>query len=136
MKRLVCLILIALSVVSCELGEGDNTQFVLGPIQEVAMASTYKVDSISQIMVTCIRPTECHIFNGFYYDVNGFNRTVAMEFAVIDSGDCLPDVNPYEYEVPLNFKPQAPGTYHFKFWNGVDQDGNDTFFEADAVVPN
>lgn len=133
MKRLVILALIAISAISCDLGEEDKTQFVLGPIQDVTMASAYKVDSVSVITIRCVRPTDCHIVNGFFYDINGFTRTVAMEFAVTDGDNCQPET--YPYEVPLNFKPTTPGTYLFRFWDGQNQDGTDHFYEAEAVVP-
>jgi hypothetical protein len=135
MKRGIFIVLAAISLVACDLGDEPNTEYELGPIEGVTMAASYRVDSTSQIMVTCIRPTDCHILNGFYYDVHGFTRTVAMQFAVVGDENCQPEEPPYPYDVPLNFRPQQPGTYHFKFWTGVDDEGNDTFIEADAFVP-
>lgn len=133
MKRIIFVFLVAITIVSCDLSNDGGTQFELGPVETVTMPATFRVDSVSQIMIGCVRPTDCHIFNGFYYDISGFTRTVAIEFAKVD-GECNVE-DYYVYDVPLNFKPREAGTYHFKFWSGIDQEGNYQYIEVDAVVP-
>lgn len=133
MRKLVLLVLAAVAFVSCDMSTGDdNTQFVLGPVQDVTMASSYKVDSISEIMVRYKRPDDAHIFQGFYYDAIGFNRVVAIQYARLDENNPAEDNE--VYEVPLRFKPTQAGTYVFKFWDGTNQDQTDHFFVAEAVV--
>lgn len=136
MKKLVLLALTVVALASCELGSGDddNTQFAVGPVHDVTMASTYKVDSISEIMVRYKRPDDSHIFQGFYYQAVDFNRVVAIEYVKLDHQN--PAVDDQIYEVPLKFKPRYAGTYVFKFWDGTNQDGTDHFFVAEAVVNN
>lgn len=132
MKRLLLVFLVAISVLSCS-AESEGTQFFISTVEEVTMASSYKVDSTSKIMIKYKRPTDCHLFNGFYYMADNFDRNVAIQFAKVDESDC--DVDETVYEIPLNFKPEVPGTYHFKFWHDRDVNGVDIYIEADAVVP-
>ncbi len=133
MKKLFFVLMIAASAISCDAVSEDNgTQYYISPIETATMASAYKVDSTSQIMIQYKRPTQCHIFNGFFYSVEGNTRTVAVEFAKLQQAECLTD--PTTYEIPLNFKPTAAGTYTFKFWSGTNSQGVDTYIEEQAIV--
>jgi hypothetical protein len=134
MKKLVLLVLMGFTAISCDLGNDDNTEYVLGPVQDVTMASAYKVDSVSEIMVRYKRPNDCHVFQGFYYSASGMTRTVAIEYAKLDYENYQDD--PTIYEVPLRFQPRYPGTYIFNFWDGTDTNGQDHFFVTEAVVNN
>jgi hypothetical protein len=134
MKKLVLVFLMAFTAISCDLGSEDRTEYVLGPVQDVTMATAYKVDSVSEIMVRYKRPNDCHLFQGFYYNAVNSTRTVAIEYAKLDNTSYQDD--PTIYEVPLRFEPRAPGTYIFRFWDGTGTDGQDHFFVAEAVVNN
>ena len=134
MKKLVLLLLAAVALISCDMGNEDSTQFVLGPVQDVTMASSYKVDSISEIMVRYKRPDDAHIFQGFYYQAIDSVRVVAIQYARLNQPN--PGIDNEVYEVPLKFKPRQAGTYVFKFWDGENQDQTDHFFVAEAVVNN
>lgn len=134
MKKL-SLLLVALTAIimtSCDPGSSEDAEYVLAPVEDVTMATSYKVDSISEIMVRYKRPDDCHIFQGYYYSVDGMTRTCAIEFVKLDRSDCQPDE--VTYQIPLRFKPQVAGTYTFRFWDGSNQDGTDHFFVAEAVV--
>ncbi|HEX9981503.1 MAG TPA: hypothetical protein VGB50_13160 [Flavobacterium sp.] len=132
MKKIAFALFAAFLMIGCDVGEDRPTVVVIGPVEDVTMASTYKVDSVSKIMIRYKRPSDCHIFNGFYYTAEDFQRNVAVQFAKLDEPNCQPDDT--EYEIPLNFKPTAAGTYTFKFWNGRETDGTDTFIETEAIV--
>lgn len=134
MKKFALLLLAAVAFASCDLDNGQNTEFVLGPVQDVTMASSYKVDSISEIMVRYKRPDDAHLFQGFYYQRLDSIRVVAIQYARLEQSNPAPDNE--VYEVPLKFKPTMPGTYVFKFWDGTNQDQTDHFFVAEAVVNN
>jgi len=134
MKKLVLLFVLATAFISCDISSGNDneTTFALGPVQDVTMASSYKVDSTSQIMIRYKRPDDAHIFQGFYYQAVGLTRTVCIQYARLDEPS--PALDNEVYEVPLNFKPSSPGTYVFKFWDGTNQDATDHFYVAEAVV--
>ena len=134
MKKLVLLFVAAVALISCDTGNEDSTQFVLGPVQDVTMPSTFKVDSVSEIMIRYKRPDDAHIFQGFYYEAVGFNRTIAIQYARLNQAN--PAADDQVYEVPLRFQPRQAGTYVFKFWDGSNQDQTDHFYVAEAVVNN
>ncbi len=135
MKKIVSLCLLVIFLSACELDNGTETQFVVGPVQYCEMPASFKVDSISTINVSYARPDNCHIFNGFYYAIEGNTRTVAIEYAKMNRNDCEVEQDP-NYTVPLNFKPRTPGTYLFRFWDGVNDDGSHHFYEVEVEVPN
>lgn len=133
MKRIVLIILIAITISSCSVGDSPDRTFFLLPVEEVTMPSSYTVGNISQIMVKYRRPTQCHIFNGFYYKVEGKVRTVGVQVVKLNQANCPSDTESL-YEVPLDFKPTATGDYTFKFWLGADDNGVDQYLVYDVEV--
>lgn len=97
------------------------------------MPTAYRVDSVTTIPVTYILPTPCHVFSNFYYNSIGNERTVAVYCIKNDPNNCNPVTN-YETTVPLNFKPKDLGTYHFRFWTGINDEGVDQYIEHEVVV--
>ena len=79
MKRIVFLILIAFTINSCSLNDEPDRDMVLLPVEEVIMPDNYSVGNISSIRIKYKRPTQCHIFDGFYYDINETTRTVILK---------------------------------------------------------
>ena len=133
MKKLALLLLIAIAISSCSVSDSGDRDFVLLPVETVTMPDTYTVGNISHILVKYKRPTQCHIFNGFYYDINENVRTVAIQTVKLNQSNC-PDDSESIYEVPLEFKPTTAGDYTFKFWTGVNDSGVDQYVEYDVVV--
>lgn len=133
MKKIALLLLFAITISSCSLSETPDRDFVLIPVEEITMPDTYVVGNISHIKIKYRRPTQCHIFNGFYYDINENVRTVAIQSVKLNQNNC-PDDSESIYEVPLEFKPTATGNYTFKFWTGVDGNGVDQYLVYDVVV--
>ena len=133
MKKLALLLLIAIAISSCSVSDSGDWDFVLLPVETVTMPDTYTVGNISHILVKYKRPTQCHIFNGFYYDINENVRTVAIQTVKLNQSNC-PDDSESIYEVPLEFKPTTAGDYTFKFWTGVNDSGVDQYVEYDVVV--
>ena len=133
MKKIALLLLIAITISSCSVNDSSDRDFVLMPVESVTMPATYTVGNISKIMIKYRRPTQCHIFNGFYYDINENVRTVAIQAVKLNQSNC-PDDSENIYEVPLDFKPTTAGEYTFKFWTGVDGNGVDQYLVYDVVV--
>ena len=134
MKQVIFILLSGLLLYSCSLDEGEpqlNLEIV--PISSVEMPTAFKVDSITEIPITYIRPTACHNFANFYYNSLGNERTVAVYCTKASSTECVPNTD-YILTVPLSFKPKTIGTYHFRFWTGVDTNGADQYIEYEAVV--
>jgi hypothetical protein len=133
MKRIVFLILIAFTINSCSLNDEPDRDMVLLPVEEVIMPDNYSVGNISPIRIKYKRPTQCHIFDGFYYDINETTRTVAIRAVKLNQSNCVDDTETL-YEIPLEFKPMVAGNYTFKFWLGSDGNGEDQYSVYEVVV--
>jgi hypothetical protein len=117
---------------SCSIGADENNQFVRLPITSVDIPMSFKKDSISNFILRYKRPTDCHIFNGVYYEAIGNERHVGINAVRLLEGNCQPE-NLTEFEVPLQFKPLETGVYVFKFITAIDAVGNETY-QTNAIL--
>ncbi|NQY05186.1 MAG: hypothetical protein HRT68_03015, partial [Flavobacteriaceae bacterium] len=80
-------------------------------------------------------PTECHVFNTFFYEENQDTRTVAI-IAYYDLDATCPAQTSDVFEETFKFKPLEQTTYLFRFWNGQDDEGLDVYteYEVQAFV--
>lgn len=133
MKKLVLFFLVAIAFSSCSLDGEPQSELVTLPIESVVMPDAYFMNEISEITVKYRRPSACHMFNGFYYDINENTRTVAISTIKLSQDNCQDEST--LFEVPLSFKPTTEGHYIFKFWNGTDINGTDVFltYEIDVL---
>ena len=133
MKKIILLLLVAITIGSCSLSDTPDRDFVLLPVESVMMPDAYTAGNICRILVKYRRPTQCHIFNVFYQDIHDNVRTVAIQAVKLNQSNCPSDTESI-YEVPLDFKPTTAGDYTFKFWTGVDANGVDQYLVYDVVV--
>lgn len=133
MKKIVFLIALGLTIISCDVTEDQTYSYEVSPVLQVTMPTAFKKDSITEIPIKYKRPTTCNLFNNFYYEATGFDRLVAVETIKVNQDNCQVDTETV-YEMPLKFKPSVLGTYHFKFWTGPDTQGVDQYLEYDVVV--
>ena len=133
MKRVFIILLLSSVLFSCSLDKDQSIYLEIVPIHTVEMPTAYRVDSITSIPVTYIRPTACHDFSNFYYNTIGNERTVAVYCIKNDGQNCTPNTN-YETTIPLNFKPKDIGIYHFRFWTGINEEGVDQYIEHEVIV--
>lgn len=127
------LFVLAFSVISCSLDEEPRLEEALLPILSVEMPSTYIADNMATIMVSYKRPTDCHIFNGFHYSIDGNTSTIGIRAVVFNQDNCADDSGNV-YEVPMQFTPTEAGAYTFKFWTGNDEQGLPMFIEHTVEV--
>ena len=128
MKKIFLIIGFGFLITSCDISEQPTYSYVINPVFQVDMPTAVAVDSVTNIPVRYKRPSSCHIFNKFYYEIDGMNRTVGVENLLVNQSDCHED-NETVIEMPLKFSPIGTGTFHFKFWTGGNQ-----YLEYDVVV--
>lgn len=133
MKNLVYLFLLAFAFNSCSHDDTNTSEEVLLPIASVEMPATITVDNLATMMITYNRPTDCHIFNGFYKTVDGSTYTVGISALKFKQQNCMPDDQSI-YEIPLQWTPTSAGEYTFKFWKGDNSSGIPQFIEYQVVV--
>lgn len=134
MKKIILVLILGFLVNSCSTSTYEPSyQFYLLPIYQVVMPESFTMNNVSNIVISYKRPTTCHIFSDFNYESDGFTRTIAIESAKVLLENCQTDTQTI-VEVNFPFKPIEPGTYHFKFWTGVNSQGADQFIEEDVSV--
>jgi hypothetical protein len=134
MKKIFYLFLLGVSLISCQLNDyNDGYQLVILPVAEVEMQTAFAKDSLTNIPVKYLRPSNCHFFEDFYYEKNGFTRFVAIYCSKLNKDNCQSFQND-TIEVPLKFRPTELGTYQFKFWTGVNAQGQDVYQDYEVEV--
>jgi hypothetical protein len=135
MKKIIFLLLIAISFSSCSVEDDGPNDFYyeILPVESVDIPEEFVLGQTYEITVTYLRPTNCHIFNNFYYDSELNQRTVAVVTSVYPNNDCLVLIDE-AVEASFNFMVNSNGTYVFKFWQGEDENGNDLYYIVEVPV--
>lgn len=130
MKKLIALFCVFMFVSSCSLdSDNKSIHFEILPVDSVILPAEFHVNTENNIVIKFLRPTSCHGFDGFYYEKDGFTRTVAIQsFVLIENNGCT-TLNNQILEQTLRFTPIETGTYTFKFWKGKDANGENIFEE-------
>ena len=135
MKRLFLFCLLTFSLVSCGIDDGPtyNYNYEVLPIESVEMPTEFTLGQIYEIHVSYYRPSSCHVFYDFYYESELNQRTVAVINSVNVSQNC--EVFEDELvEASFSFMVNNTGTYIFRFWQGEDENGNDTYYIIEVPV--
>jgi hypothetical protein len=136
MKRyaLLVLTLIFTSIfTSCSLD--DDTNFIgteIIPIESVEIPEYFVFGERYEILITYNRPSTCYQFYNFYYDINENERVVAIINSVYSDNSCVEEEE--SVTVTLNFETRSNETYLFKFYQGVDEEGEDIYYLVEVPV--
>jgi|UniRef100_UPI00404B7BE7 hypothetical protein len=134
MKKIIFLLLIAISFSSCSVDDdANNFYYEILPIESVIIPEEFELGQTYEITVTYLRPTTCHVFNNFYYESELNQRTIAVVTTVYQNNDCLVLIDE-EAQATFNFMVNSNGTYVFKFWQGEDENGNDLYYIVEVPV--
>jgi hypothetical protein len=134
MKKIVLLLLILLTLNSCSVGnDGPDYHYEVLPVDSYIVPQSFTLGETYQIKVKYKRPSSCHYFQGFYYEKDGYTRTIAVQTSVLEDDDCVPlDEEPVE--ASFNFQCTTTSPYLFKFYKGEDAEGNNIFDEVEIPV--
>jgi hypothetical protein len=134
-KKIIPLLALFFILNSCSPGDDTQYLFKLMPIESVDIPAEFTLGETYPITVHYTMPTSCYYFSSFYYDKDLNIRTIAVESAVEQRDNCQ-DLNAAAAadEYTFNFEVTSNGTYHFKFWQGKDDQGNDIFLEYEVPV--
>ena len=127
------LFVLAFAVNSCSTDDGKSSEEFLLPVESVIMPNSYALDNAATMMVSYRRPTDCHIFNGFFIDTEGKVSTIGIKALKFDQANCMIDDESL-YEVPLKWTPTEAGNYTFKFWTGDNSVGEPQYIEHVITV--
>ncbi len=81
-----------------------------------------------------IKPSGCHVFNDFLYQINGQERIVGIWNTVYTDNACVED--PETVTVSFQFLVTSTETYVFKFFQGQDEalNGADQYLIIEVPV--
>jgi hypothetical protein len=134
MKRLILVCVLALSFASCSVNNDDTNDFYyeILPVDSVDIPSEFTLGQTYQITVSYYKPSGCYVFNDFYYASELNQRTVAVINTVYPNQTCTQEA--VLTEATFNFMVNSNGTYVFRFWQGEDENGNDTYYIVEVPV--
>jgi hypothetical protein len=134
MKKYVLLLSVVISTLtSCSIDD-DRASFYLEvlPVESVEMPEEFIFGETHEIFIDYIRPTSCHVFNDFLYQINEQERTVGILNTVYPDGVCEEDLE--TVTVSFQFDVTSLDTYVFKFYRGEDDDGADQYLIIEVPV--
>jgi len=140
MKKLLFIVLFAIQFTACSRDEnpfGDEFHFEIIPIEEILMPESFTTGEFYQIDYSYYRPSTCHSFNELYYLAEGDYRTVAVINTVLEETNglvCEPLEDELEWQTLFFECTKDAGVYVFKFWQGVNEDGEDVYQVLEVPV--
>ncbi|WP_431133187.1 hypothetical protein [Psychroserpens mesophilus] len=135
MKKFLLLGVIMCSLWSCSPEKDDSLNFFYEtlPVESASLPDVFEFGQIYEISMTYLKPSGCHLFNDFYYVSEDNLRTIAIINTVFPDQDCETYENEIE-EVSINFQVNSFGPYVFRFWQGEDDNGTDTYYVVEVPV--
>jgi hypothetical protein len=138
MKKLLLLFVMLSLLISC-VPEEDNLKFHVEfvPVESVEVPETVTPGHTYDIKLKYRKPTDCHYFDGFYYEANGSVRVVAIQTMVIENANCQPLVNEELETASFDFvcsPAYNADSYVFKFYKGEDGAGIQQYLEIEVPV--
>lgn len=134
MKKIIAVVFVCLLSISCSNEEtSPPVRYVLVPIQNVEIPEVMYVETTYNIVVEYQKLSSCHGFDGFYYQTDGFTKTISVQNFVVEKSDCQTFTDQVQSE-NMSFHPTEPGTYLFRFWKGKDNYANDVFLEFERTI--
>lgn len=136
MKKIIIYLILITATFSCSVSSDDsllNSQELL-PIENVTIPEMFALGETYEIIVSYLRPTACHAFNDIYYVKYNNERTVAVISTVFNNNGNCTDLEDEELEASFNFTATEFGSYVFKFWKGLDNNGQDTYLVIEVPV--
>ncbi len=131
--RVLFVFLLVIGLSSCSLDDdGANFRLEIVTIEEASLPDEFVFGETHEIKVTYNRPNNCYSFNNFLFDRDGNQRTVAVVNRVLTDTNCNNTAT--TSEATFNFLVLSRETYTFRFFQGKDDDGNDTFLTVEVPV--
>ncbi|TDR24495.1 hypothetical protein [Flavobacterium cheniae] len=132
MKKIFLILSLFFVLSSCEIDQ-ESVSVVTLPVESVVIPTEFELGGTYPIIMRYYRPSSCHTPYGIYYEKDLNIRVCAVNNIVREGGNCN-ELNDYLVEETFDFTVTSTGNYIFKFWTGVDSEGNNTFLEYDIPV--
>ena len=136
MKKIILLTLFLLTLTGCSIDDNQpNYSYEVLAIDSYIVPESFTLGETYKIKLKYRKPSDCHSFQGIYYDKNLNVRTIGIQTTVFESTNCTP-LTTEPIEVSFNFYVTNTGSYIFKFYKGEDANGENIFEEVEIPVIN
>ena len=136
MKKIILLTLFLLTLTGCSIDDNQpNYSYEVLAIDSYIVPESFTLGETYKIKLKYRKPSDCHSFQGIYYDKNLNVRTIGIQTTVFESTNCTP-LTTEPIEVSFNFYVTNTGSYIFKFYKGEDTNGENIFEEVEIPVIN
>lgn len=135
MKKIIFLIAVLFLFNSCSPDDGNNYLFELVPVQSVDIPTEFTLGQTYTIRMYYSKPTTCYSYSNLYYEKDLNVRSIAIENAVLQGGNCQETPNDTS-ECSFNFLVTSNGSYIFRFYQGKNANGENIFLEYEVPVTN
>lgn len=141
MKKILLLVTALFIICSCSTDDSTPRFHVeIVPIASVALPRSFTPGRSYEIKAKYMRPTACHIFDRFHYDIDGNVVTMSLQTLVLEDNECkdepitmeLEDASFY-FNCPLSYQASS---YVFRFYSGQGINGEPMYMEQEVVVRN
>jgi hypothetical protein len=131
LSSLICVLLLS----SCSI-EDDSTVITYDYVvaESVVVPDSFEFGQTYDFEVSFINPDGCHIFSGFEVIPNGNQRVIRTVLSRIQPNGSCENTQPETQVESLRFQVLHTEPYVFKFLNGYDDQGNETFLEYSIPV--
>jgi hypothetical protein len=132
MKRFFVSLILILTIISCSTDDNANDfKIETLPIKSAVVPEAFTFGSNHVITIKYDLPSSCHAFYDLYYQYEGTSRIVAVNSIVNENNACTDALIEIEYQFLVSVVQKED--YTFKFWKGVDDNGENIFEEI--IVP-
>ncbi|MFV0247571.1 MAG: hypothetical protein ACK5H1_01235 [Tenacibaculum sp.] len=131
--KAVLLIVLALSSISCSI-EGDNLVVKLLPIDSSATPSSFTFNTIDTITIKYSLPNSCHSYHSLLYQFVDTARVIAVRALENLDANCTEQITENTLDIPIEINQSED--YVFKFWIGLNSEGEDQYDEKIVPVIN
>lgn len=135
MKKIALLLLTVLALYSCSINDdGPNYYLETLAVDSYTVPESLVLNQPAEIKLKYKKPSDCHFYQGIYYEKDGNTRTIAIQTSVLASDNCVPYTEDKIVECSFNFVATGTGPYTFKFYKGEDANGQNIFEEVTIPV--
>lgn len=116
----------------CEIESGENFQFLTLEVTSAELPEAFDHNQQHRIAITFERPDDCTFFHDFDISVvTATERNIVVIGSMLVGDDCLE--NNGQGEAVLNFTAIETVPYTFRFYTGVNENGEPEYLEY--IVP-
>ena len=136
MKNFLVLLVILAGIFSCSIEDDVNPtyNFELAPVDSVSLPDTLTYGETYDFEITYERASTCHAFEWFEFTRDTNERKIYVVNRVyLDASKCE-DLEDELVTQDLTFEVIRQDYYIFKFWQGVDSNGEDFFLNKQVPV--